>query len=229
MNSAIDQSRTHSFTVDSEHSALRLSIVAVFLGLWVISFFALNTLIQSEGLNLIAVIVSFLLTAVLTQQIEAGLKKRWPSGRKLQITEQHVTIVGRSGPQQSINAGHQVNVLLWRFKIKRRSRVPKGWFMVACALEQNDVYLPVYTFMSPEQFELLGAPARFTVLLSQKESAPQKGIGQTDLRLAGEQRRLHTAESARWMNGAEMTFDDFSRFIRLLQDQFPQWMPSVFP
>src|SRR5690606_7750457 len=98
--------------------------------------------------------------------------------------------------------------------------------MVACALEQDDSYLPVYTFMSPEDCDLLKVPNHFTLLTSKKEQ-PDQTAGKTDLRLAGEQRRLHTAENARWLNGAEMTKDDFIRYIRQLQEQFPQWMPSV--
>jgi hypothetical protein len=95
--------------------------------------------------------------------------------------------------------------------------------MVACALEQDETYMPVYTFLSPEQFDSLGAPGQFVMLQSKKERQRQGA----DMRLAGEQRRLHTAESARWMSGAEMTHEDFMSFIRHLQERFPQWMPSV--
>ena len=138
-----------------------------------------------------------------------------------------IKLIDRGG-EQKIDAEKQVNVLLWRFTIKRRSRVPKGWYMVACALQQVDqeeTYLAVYTFMSPDAFDALKT-GHFTMLVSQKESEKSESTrhGQ-DLRLMGEQRRLHAAESARWMNGAEMTNDDFINFIRQLQEQFPQWMP----
>jgi hypothetical protein len=213
--------------VDNEHGALRFAVVAVFIAGWLISFIVLNSAIPNEGLNLIAIIVSFGLTALVTQQVEKALKKRWPSGRTVQIDHNSIRIVDKNGGQQTIDGSQQVNVHMWRFIIKRRSRVPKGWYMIACALEQDEAYLPVYTFMSPDQFDGLRNNSRFTTLVSQKESSKSTGVGQADLRLAGEQRRLHTAENARWMNGAEMSVEDFQAFIKQLQIQFPQWMPSI--
>jgi len=228
MDNALNPRTPLKIAVDNEHGALRFTIVIIFIVGWFISFFILNAAIPNEGLNLIAIIVSFAITALFTQQIEKVLKKRWPSGRTVQIDQNTIKVVNKNGGQQSIDGDKQVNVHLWRFAIKRRSRVPKGWLMIACALEQDDAYLPVYTFMSPEQFDGLRNNTRFATLMSQKEASKSTGgIGQTDLRMAGEQRRLHTAENARWMNGAEMTADDFQNFIKQLQNQFPQWMPSV--
>jgi hypothetical protein len=225
MDNAIDRNMPLTFPVDKEHGALRFSVVVIFLVCWFITYLIFNALIPNEGLNLIAIIISFALTALATQQIEQGLKRRWPSGRTVQIDHSNIQLADKNGTQQQIDPNKQVNVLMWRFTIKRRSRVPKGWLMVACALEQEEAYLPVYTFMSSEQFDLLKAANHFTVLVSQKESANKKGTAQTDLRLAGEQRRLHTAENARWMTGAEMTTEDFQSYIRRLQEYFPQWMP----
>ncbi len=111
---------------------------------------------------------------------------------------------------------------MWQFEITKRARIPKGWHMIACALEQDGVYLPAYTFVSPEDFESMERTGRFTKLLSKKELKSQ-GMGQ-DMRLAGEQRRLHKAEAQRWMYGAEMTQADFSAYLDYLQNQFPQWM-----
>lgn len=227
MDNALNQNTPIKIAVDNEHGALRFVIIIIFIVGWLISYIILNAAIPNEGLNLIAIIVSFGITALVTQQIEKGLKKRWPSGRTVQIDQNSIKIVDKDGKQQSIDGDQQVNVHLWRFAIKRRSRVPKGWYMIACALEQEDAYLPVYTFMSPEQFDGLKNNSQFTTLMSQKEASKSTGIGQTDLRLAGEQRRLHTAENARWMNGAEMSAEDFQNFIQQLKTQFPQWMPSV--
>lgn len=215
-----------TYPVDAEHGALRMGVVIVFVAGWIVSFMILNALITNNGLNVIALLGSFIFTAVFTQQMEKVMRQRWPSGRRITIEGQHISVGKGSQVQEQVDAAKQVNVLLWRFKIKRRARVPKGWFMVACALEQDDGYLPVYTFMSPEDCDLLKVPNHFTLLTSKKEQ-PDQTAGKTDLRLAGEQRRLHTAENARWLNGAEMTKDDFIRYIRQLQEQFPQWMPSV--
>ena len=213
-----------TFNVDTEHGALRLTIMFIFIAGWVVAYIVLNALIPNQGLNVIAMIGSFVITAVTTQQLERVLKQRWPSGRTIQLDQSSIKLNDKANGQQ-IDAEKQVNVLLWRFAIKRRARVPKGWYMVACALEQNENYLPVYTFMSPDDFDALKTN-HFTLLISQKETEKAEAK-RTDLRLMGEQRRLHTAESARWMNGAEMTKVDFVNYVRALQEQFPQWMPSV--
>ena len=223
MDNIIENRQTAEFSVDREHGALRLSIVLIFIAAWIISFTILNALIANEGLNIIAIVASFGVTALLTQQLEKVLKERWPSGRAISVEGDHIRLVKKETVQENIHAGQQVNVLLWRFQISRRSRVPKGWFMVACALEQDETYIPVYAFMSPDQFDTLSAPSQFVLLQSKKDRQKQGN----DMRLAGEQRRLHMAESARWINGAEMTADDFVSFIRHLQEHFPQWMPSV--
>ncbi len=222
-SNTLDNSPTLSYPVDAEHGGIRLSVVLVFVVTWIVTYLLLNVLIASEGLNIIAMFGSFVVTAIITQQLERLLRSRWPSGRRVDITPEHIRIMKGNQLQESIDADKQVNVLLWRFKIKRRSRVPKGWFMVACALEQDDIYLPVYTFLSPEDNEKLKVPTHFTLLTSAKES----GEAKTDLRLAGVQRRLHTAESARWMSGAEMNQDDFVNYVKQLQEHYPQWMPSV--
>ncbi len=224
MNSTIENSGTSVYSVDAEHGGLRISIVFIFIAIWIAIFVVVNTLISSEGVNILAMVISFAATALLTQQVEKLLKTRWPSGRAVQVEPNQIRIVKRSQVQHEIDPDQRVNVLLWRFKIARRSRVPKGWYMVACALEQEDHYIPVYTFMSPGDFDNLNATQHFPLLQSRKELEKE---GRENMRLAGEQRRLHTAESIRWMEGAEMTTDDFKLFITRLQEQFPQWMPSV--
>lgn len=224
MDNVVDN---RTFAVDTEHGALRLTIMGIFVAGWLIAYMIFNALIPNQGLNVIAIVISFVITALGTQQIERALKQRWPSGRTITLDGSTIKLIDRNGGQE-IDAEKQVNVLLWRFAIKRRSRVPKGWYMVACALqqvEQEETYLAVYTFMSPDAFDALKT-GHFTLLVSQKESEKAEG-SRNDLRLMGEQRRLHMAEAARWMNGAEMTNDDFVKFIRQLQEQFPQWMPSV--
>ena len=219
----LEDKQAAEFAVDREHGALRFTVVIIFVVGWILAFVVLNALIANEGLNIIAIVASFGVTALLTQQLEKALKDRWPSGRALKVENNRIRLVQNDTLNEEIDAGQQVNVLLWRFQISRRSRVPKGWLMVACALEQDETYIPIYTFMSPDQFDSIAARGQFVMLQSKKERQKQG----SDMRLAGEQRRLHTAESARWMSGAEMTADDFLRFVGYLQEQFPQWMPSV--
>ncbi len=212
--------------VDPEHGALRATLLLTFLALLVICFAVFNALIPSVGLNILALIAGFAAAAALSYfVIEPFLKRRWPSGRTVEFDQEAIRIVRHQTIQRSINTREPFSILLWNFKIRqRRNRVPAGWFVVACALEQDDSYLPVYTLASPEQTQSLASLARFVTLIAAKPG--RKGeVRQESLRVAGEQRRLRLAESHRWAEGAEMTPQDFQRFITQLQEQFPQWMP----
>ena len=217
---------TVAFPVDSEHGALRSAIFGLFFVIWVVGYLVVSALIPTEGLNIIAGIAGFGLAAVLVSLvIEPHLRKRWPSGRVLQMDDQQIRLLKREQTQKAINAQEPMSILLWNFKIKqRRNRVPSGWFVMACALEQDDNYLPVYTLASPEQAEMLNAIARFSTLISDKENKA-KNVRQDTLRVAGEQRRLRLAETFRWTEGAELAYSDFEQFLTRLNNQFPQWMP----
>lgn len=204
--------------VDPEHNALRLSIIAILVVSSIAGVVIFNTIIPGEGINLIAGILAFAAAVFLTWLAEKFLKGRWPSGRTIAIHENSIQLRSKGVVQQEIDASKHVNILFWRFKIKRGSRM-KGWFVVACALEQESNYLAVYTFISPEQVNAPEIANRFKTLLPTKDS-------DKDLRLAGEQRRLRVAEEHRWMQGAEMSKADFETFIARLQRQFPRWMPA---
>lgn len=211
-----------TIAVDREHSALRLIVIAVFVGLWVVAFIIANTLIVSQGFNILAGLIAFGVAALGSRLLEPFLKQRWPSGRVVEVDENGVRLITRGKTEADVKSNDAVSVLLWRFKVPRRGRVPKGWYVVACAIEQDDNYLPVYTFVSPEQNNTLNSAGRFIDLMSEKAA---KNVKQDSLRVAGEQRRVRVAESHRWHNGAEMTFEDFQQFIARLNGQFPQWLP----
>lgn len=214
-----------TLAVDTEHSSFRFAIVAIYIAFSIVIYLVLNAIMPEANLNILAIIIALVISAVLTQQVERVLKARWPSGRILVIDhDDKIMLMQNQQVQHEINAQQQINVLLWRFAITRRARVPKGWHMVACALEQDEHYLAVYTLISPDAFNALNADQRFTVLVSKKDQAKQHG---GDLRLAGEQRRLHLAESNRWVSGAEVSNDDFIAYIRYLQGQYPQWMQPI--
>lgn len=219
-----NQALPRTIPVDAEHSGLRVAVVIVFLLAALAGYIALNVIISSEGINLIAILGSFLIAYGITALVERILKKRWPSGREVQIDENGVRMVRKGAVQQEIRANAPAATLMWHFQTKRRSRVPKGWHVLACALEQDERYLSVYTFMSPNQFKDFEHAARFTRLQARSKTNDRKGGGCDDLLLAGEQRRLLQAENERWQTGAEMTIDDFQAYLDALALVFPQRM-----
>lgn len=212
------------FSVDPEHNALRFSVTVLFILLLIVSYILVNTFMPSDGINILGVFLALLSAFAITQQVEMRLKQRWPSGRLVQIDDKSVQLVSGGKAEVNIDTEQQVNVLMWRFTIRKRSRVAKGWYVVGFALEQDGDYLPVYTFVSPERFNSLQLANQFVALISAKELKGQ--AAERDLRLAGQQRRLHTAEQARWMHGAEMSVEDFEVYIAHLQHLYPKWMPS---
>jgi hypothetical protein len=204
--------------VDPEHNALRFSVIAILVASCVLGFILFSAIIPGESINFIAGILAFAAAVGITWMSERFLKSRWPSGRTVAILDNIIQIRSKDAVQQEIDASKHVNTLFWRFKIKRGSRM-RGWFVIACALEQESNYLAVYTFMSPERANAPEIANRFKMLLPNKDS-------DKDLRLAGEQRRLRAAEEHRWMQGAEMNMTDFETFIAALQRQFPRWMSN---
>jgi len=222
--SIVDRS-TINIPVDSEHGALRLSVVAIFVIAWALTYMVVNSLLTSEGFNIIALIAAFVVSGLVARASEQALQKRWPSGRSVQMDDNGVRILSKGVVQSEIRASEPFSVLLWRFQTKRRSRVPKGWYVLACALEQDDNFLAVYSFASPAQAEALQHRIRFATLASEKDTNA-KDIRQDSLRYAGEQRRLRLAENFRWTGGAEMSLADFEQFLTRINGQFSQWMPS---
>lgn len=222
MEATQDTTTTLTIQVDREHSGLRLGLIVIIIILWIVTFMIANALIVSAGFNIIAGIIAFIVSAVAARFIEPFLKSRWPSGRFVALDSDGVRLMQRTKVEENIRADDAVSGLLWRFKINRRSRVPKNWYVVACALEQDDRFLAVYTFVSPEQADKLNKICRFADLMSDRAA---KDVKQDSLRVAGEQRRLRLAETHRWSDGAEMTFEDFERYMQRLNGQFSQWLP----
>lgn len=205
--------------VDPEHGLLRFAVILTFAISGFGSYLLLNALLADVPfINIIAIIGAILAAVFLTRTVESGLKRRWPSGRYFEIAGDAIRLGNGSAVTREINGAEHVNVLTWRFTITRRTRVPKGWYVVALALMQDDLYLPIYTFMSPDDFTKMTLNEQFTALTASKDTE------KTDLRLAGQQRRLRTAEYARWNEGAEMSTADFEQAIDMLRNRFPAWM-----
>lgn len=225
MDTTIRQT-TLTFPVDPEHGALRSTVFVLFFVIWIVAYAVFNIIIPNDGINIIAGILGFAAAALLVSRgIEPFLRRSWPSGRVLRVDAEHIRLVRRDKVQKEVNTTEPVSVLLWNFKVKRRrNSVPPGWYVMACALEQDDDFLPVYALVSPEQAQALSKIARFVGLVSEKDVKTQHPRQDT-LRATGEQRRLHLAEAHRWADGAELSPPDFEQFLTWLDTHFPQWMP----
>lgn len=210
--------------VDREHGGIRLVVIFTFITIWAVSFFVISALIRSEGVGLLAIFLGFPIAYGITALLERNLKQRWPSGRFVRIDTEGVSLRKRDQTQAQILSEDPATAVLWTFKISKRARVPKGWSMLACAIQHETESLTVYTFMSPAQVEKFDLEPRFKKLVAPRKGKDKDDVRE-DLRLAGEQRRLRDAENHRWMFGAEMTPTDFMTYLSRLNTQFPEWMP----
>ncbi|MCC6802778.1 MAG: hypothetical protein IT319_07835 [Anaerolineae bacterium] len=210
--------------VDTEHGGIRLVVILTFIGIWAVSFFIINALIRSEGIGVLAIFLGFPVAYGITALLERFLKKRWPSGRYVEIDRNSIRLKKRGVLQAEVLSEDPATTLLWTFKISKRARVPKGWSMLACAIQHENESLSIYTFMSPAQVESFDMASQFKKLVAPRKGKDNEDMRE-DLRLAGEQRRLRDAENHRWMFGAEMTPTDFMNYLSRLNTQFSEWMP----
>ena len=157
---------------------MRLAIVLTFIAVWIVGFIIFSYVIPNEGFSLLAVLLGFALAYGVTALLERYLKTRWPSGRVVQVDKDGVKILYKSKQQHEMLSEDPVNTHFWTFKISKRARVPKGWSMLACALEYENEYLTVYTFMSPNQLSTLESADDFKKLI-----AKRKGKSQDDARV----------------------------------------------
>lgn len=208
------------FPVDPEHAALRLTVIASFFVVLILSYFIISVILPQQGINVIGFVVGLGVAAVTVQVIDAAFKRRWPSGRTLEIDAQGVRLALRGETQFEITPTEPAQALLWRFEIQRRARAPKGWYVVAIALNQGDVYLPVYTFMSPQDFHAMPLNEKYTALSKDKPLAEAAN----DFRAAGHERRLRSAENARWSAGAEIDKANFHAYLDTLRRRYPEWL-----
>jgi len=204
------------YPVDAEHGQLRLVVAGIFVGIAIISFFVLVAVIPANTLNLLAVLGALVIAAVFTSVVERQLKTRWPSGREVGIQDGAVILAKRGNTLETIDIDGEAQLLQWCFEVKKRARVPRGWWMVAAAVRDmvTEETIAVYTLLSPDDYNDLNANNRFIPL--KKPDEVESGA----MRLAGQQKRLHAAEQVRWNHGAEMKSEDFRAFVEELEARF---------
>lgn len=216
----LDELPNLEFQVDKEHSGIRMVGCLTFLIGAVVSFLIINTIFPNGGLIVIGAALA--LAVALTYAADYLSKTYWPSNRAIQFVDDIILLVNGKQIQGEIDAGANVNLLQWHFEAKRHPRVPKGWYVVANALEQDGDYIVSYSIASPADFEALPLSR-----LSKKYQRKRNKKGESrDLREAGDMRRIVQAEFHRGELGAEMSLDDYQAYLDYLADTYTSWMPK---
>jgi hypothetical protein len=209
---------TVTFPVDPEPFSLRLSLIVLLIFTVVATYILAINLMNTGGINLLAFFGAIITGSLVLYVVEKPIKRYWPQTRFLIVSDDSIRIERNGKLDRELDPRQQINVFSWYFTVDRRSRVPKGWHVIGFALEQDDLYLAIYTIMSPEDFQTISRD--FQKLQSKKSMGSGK-----DLRLAGQQRRLHMAEAARSLEGAEVSNENFEAYLNTLEDRFTRWMP----
>ncbi len=217
---APDRAPIIEFAVDREHSGMRTIGCVTFLVGAVVSYLILNTIVPNGGL--IVVGAALAIGVSLTYLADFLSKRYWPSNRYVQFLDDLITLVKGDLVQGEIDAGRNVNLLMWHFQAKRHPRVPKGWYVVANALEQDDNYIITYTIASPTDFDSMP----LSRLSTQFQRKRDKKDDSRDLRKAGSVRRIEKAEFHRADLGAEMSVEDYHAYLDYLADTYTSWMPK---
>lgn len=205
--------------VDREHNGIRTAGCGIMLLVWALTMAVTVFLLNLTPL--FALILALVAAVSVTALAERLMKGRWPSGRELIATEQHIALQKNEQIEREIDLQQPVNLLAWYFVVERSRRVRKGWRVVGLALEQEGTYVPTYTLVSPDDFEILNENQIFTKLEKPKSTDDKQ---QSSLRQAGEQRRLLAAEQDRGYNGAELTLEEFQAYLAYLQTHHADWM-----
>lgn len=215
-----------TFPVDVEHAGIRLALpvitIVAFVGLATLLGNFATQLSPESGLNCLAWIVAVFVAVGLAALADRVLKRIWPSGRELTLTDQAVILrdARRAGSQiTELQWAERINVLAWRFVVRRGSaRVQKGWVMLGCQLLQDDDQITIYTFMPAKEAD--APPYADFVPLVTRDVLEKGTLG---LREANQQRRLLRAEAERWQDGAELRRADYAQLIDALIRRIPNW------
>jgi hypothetical protein len=220
MSGAVQQ-----FRLDAEHGQLRLAVLGGFIAAAALGYAVLAAILPSDGLNIMALLGALFIGYAASLAMERLLKGRWHSGRVVELLpDGTIRLLKKGAVEQEIAPSEGVNVLMWRFEITKRARVPKGWSMAACAVETAGRYIALYTFVSPKEMPNFDPTGAYKLLKANKKENRASRELRGDLRLAGEERRLHEAETARWMTGAEMSREDFSAFVAWVRRHYAEYL-----
>jgi hypothetical protein len=226
MNQALSETGqdqpSRTIPVDVEHAGVRLALPLILLVSFGLLFVILNALPGVSSTGCLMVLIAgggALLIGVISDRI---LKQIWPSGRSLVIQPDGLRLVDRRKRQNkeiNIQWTQRINLLAWRFTVKRGSaRIPKGWIVLGCQLTQDDEQVIFYT-LAPDQEAEDTRYANFNQLLLREVV----NKGELPLREANKQRRLLRAEDERWRDGAELSHADFATLIDILMEHDPLW------
>ncbi|NLF75713.1 MAG: hypothetical protein GX573_08445 [Chloroflexi bacterium] len=211
--------------IDAEHFSIRFLVPIIALGAGLLTHFGGRALLDRllDSIDPLCIVLPLDVVAVVGVGYGAEylLKRLMPSRRTAALSDDALVVTdGRRDPPVvgRIDWQRTFNVKAWRFAVRRRTRIPKGWYCLAVHLLQDETEIILYTFMSPGDAEAIIGYDQFVRLRPRSETQSNQ-----DLSTAAEQRRLLKLEDARWNDGGEISQDDFRALLAILQRRLPGW------
>lgn len=205
-------------SVDRLHGRVRVGVLAVWLGSWAL-FLLLGALVSALMFSsqpalfwLIWSLVTLWISQYPSRWAESRLADRWPSGRKLTLTDEALTLT-QPASVITLNRQEPIARLTWCFKIQRQrgTRVPAGYYCLAVRYSQGAAEIVMYGFASAAESAALRADHGFYELVSSRDRAlkePARGRGRDTAYL--------TAEASRYEHGGEISFSDLSDLVQAM-------------
>ncbi len=215
-----------TIAIDAEHIGVRLlipvlTIVGIFGGV------ALAGMVQTllgelVSLWCVVLVLAGLMAFIFAQIGERVIKPLWPSGRYLVLDHEGLTLHYRKANQKQHDYQFrwidEPTVHSWYWEVEtRKSRVQRGWYCLAVRLSADERHLTLYTFMSLTTAETLPRFQEWFVKLLPKTE--REKMTASDPRGAAIQSRYKQLESERWLDGAEVSADDFALVMFAILEQ----------
>ncbi len=205
--------------IDRLHGRVRVGVLLVWLGAWAV-LLAIGALVAVLAFSgqpalfwLIWALASLWISQYPSRWAESRLADRWPSGRKLTVTDEALTLTQPVG-DVTLNRREPITKLTWCFKIQRQrgTRVPAGSYCLAARWSQGASAIVIYTFTSAKDSAELRANHGFYELVSSRDRSlkgqPAQSRGRDTAYLA--------AENERYEHGGEVSFEDLSAVVELM-------------
>ncbi len=225
---------------EQEHAGIRAVVVVAMLASYILCFWLINVLAQllPERLASLGFVVACLLAVPLaiaiTWLLEKWLKQVWHSGYNLALQDDGFTVSQPKLDDMAFNFNGHFSNLNWYFKLTgykrggRERRVSDKWFCLCSQIQQDEHRLIVYAFAPPKktavyqedhplQFEKLRPVDVYASHKRSRFEPPSRPNKLPTEVISGKNGRYWLSEQRRWMEGLELTIEDYETFLNYLQ------------
>jgi hypothetical protein len=239
-----DQQLPITLHANKEHSGVRFVVLFVLAGVFLAAFIGLLLLIGSmnsaiaEFATILSCLLALPVALGLAAITERYLKLYWPSGQRVDLSEEGVVAYPAGDRSATIDWSARFNVLTWYFSLKgyalggRERRLPKNYYCLALQLQQDKQRFVVHTYLPVGRVTPVIEGKEFLEIKPGdyfKGGRVKRWIGSPDRPkiptsvLASREGPYWTAERRRWVEGLELEIGDFQKLLDIVEKKFIEW------